>query len=246
MKRMVSVAIVLVLAALTLGTPAMAFEASADAYVGVYSTYLWRGYDLNEEDDNFVVQPGVDVSVGDFTVSFWSNISENSGEMNEVDVTLDYSTDLSDLVSVSVGNILYNVDDDDADTNNTTNELYLGVTLNTILEPTLTVYYDYDEFESIYTTLGIGHGFELSDAVSLSLGATASYLSSDNDDAFDDDTSWFHNYELSAGVDYAVNENITISGLVLYSAPLSDDAEDDDKGMIDEESTVGVSIAYAF
>lgn len=244
MKKSISATIVLVLATLVVGSTAMAFEASADAYVGVYSTYLWRGYDLNEKDDNFVVQPGVDVSVGDFTLSFWGNVSENSGEMNEVDVTVDYSKDLGEMVSLSVGNILYNVDDDDPDTNNTTNEVYLGMTLNTILEPTLTVYVDYDEFSSMYTTLGIGHGIELSDAVSLNLGATASYLSSDNKSPFDSDTSWFHNLELSAGVDYAVTDNITLSGSVLFSTPLTDDAKD--LGGIDDESTAGLSIAYAF
>lgn len=243
MKKMVSAAIVLILATLVVSSPAMAFEASADAYVGVYSKYLWRGFDLSDENDNFVVQPGADVSVGNFTVSFWGNISENTGEMNEVDLTLDYSTDLSELVSISVGNILYNVDTND-ESPNTTNEVYLGLTLNTILEPTLTVYYDYDEFESLYTTLGISHGLDINDALSLSLGATASYLSVDDvDNEFSDD-SWLHNLELSAGLDYAVNENISISGAVLYSTPLSNDAEDN--AGIDDESTVGVSVSYAF
>ena len=192
MKKMVSAAIVLALATIVLSTPAMAFEASADAYVGVYSKYLWRGFDLSE-DDNLVVQPGTDVSVGNFTLSFWGNLSENTGDMNEVDLTIDYSTDLSELISVSVGNILYDVDG-----LSDTNEIYLGVTLNTILEPSLKVYYDYDEFHTVYTTLGVGHSFDLTDAVSLSLGATGSYLSDDTD-GFGTNDSWFHNFELSAG-----------------------------------------------
>lgn len=238
MKKMISTAMVLILAALVVSTPALAFEASADAYVGVYSKYLWRGFDLNDENDNFVVQPGADVSVGNFTVSYWGNISENTGEMNEVDLTLDYSTDLSELVSVSVGNILYDVDG-----LSDTNELYFGITLNTILEPSLKVYYDYDEFNTVYTTLGVSHGFELSDALSLSLSATGSYLSDDKD-GFGTDDSWFHNLELSAGLDYAINDNISVSGMVLFSTPLSNEAEDNTG--IDDESTIGVSIAYAF
>ncbi len=242
MKKMVFATLVLVISALAVSSPALAFEASADAYVSVYSKYLWRGFDLNDEEDNFVVQPGADVSVGNFTFSFWGNISENTGEMNEVDLTIDYSRDLSDLVSISVGNILYNVDTND-DSPNTTNELYLGLSLNTILEPALTVYYDYDEFNTVYTTLGIGHSFGLSDSVSLGLGATASYLK-DDEDGFGTDESWFHNLELSAAVDYTVTENITVSGVFLYSEPLSDDAEE--IAGIDQESTVGVSISYAF
>lgn len=235
---MVSVAIALVIATLVVTAPAMAFEASADAYVGVYSKYLWRGFDLNDKNDNFVVQPGADVSIGNFTVSFWGNISENTGELNEIDLTLDYSTDLGDLVSLSVGNILYNVDGL-ADTN----ELYLGVTLNTILEPTLTVYYDYDEFNTVYTTLGVGHSFDIADKTSLSLGATASYLM-DDENGYGTNDDWLHNLEVSAGVDYAATENITISAMGLYSIPLSDDAED--IAGINNEGTVGISVSYAF
>jgi outer membrane scaffolding protein for murein synthesis (MipA/OmpV family) len=238
MKKIVSVGIVLILAALFVSTPAIAFEGSADAYVDVYSKYLWRGFDLRDENDDFVVQPGVDLSIDNFTVRFWSNISENTGEMNEVDLTLDYSTDLGELVSISVGNILYDVDGA-----SDTNELYLGVSLNTILEPSLTVYYDYDEFNTVYTALGISHGLEVFDDVSLSLGATASYLN-DDEDGFGTDESWFHNLELSAGVDYAVNDNITLSGSALYSEPLSDDAEE--IAEIDNEFTAGVSLSFNF
>ncbi len=91
--------------------------------------------------------------MGGFTVSWWGNFSENTGEMNEVDLTLDYSMDVNDMISLSVGNILYDVDGA-ADTN----ELYAGVSLNTLLSPSLTVYYDYDEFDgNIYTVASIGH-----------------------------------------------------------------------------------------
>ncbi|MEJ2470434.1 MAG: hypothetical protein P8Y96_04880 [Desulfuromonadales bacterium] len=239
MKKMVSVGLVVFCAALFLASPVAAFESSADAYVSVYSKYLWRGFDLNMPDDDFVVQPGADVSIGNFTVSFWGNISEDTGDMNEVDLTLDYSSTLGDLVGFSVGNILYDVDGV-----SDTNELYLGVSLNTILEPALTIYYDYDEFKTVYTTLGIGHGFTLSEALALSLGATASYLADDEQDGFGTDDSWFHNLELSAGLDYSYNDNITISGAALYSEPLSDDAED--IAGIDQEFTAGVTLSYAF
>ncbi|MEJ2519660.1 MAG: hypothetical protein P8Y91_04855, partial [Desulfuromonadales bacterium] len=99
MKKMVSVGLVVFCAALFLASPVAAFESSADAYVSVYSKYLWRGFDLNMPDDDFVVQPGADVSIGNFTVSFWGNISEDTGDMNEVDLTLDYSSTLGDLVA---------------------------------------------------------------------------------------------------------------------------------------------------
>lgn len=237
MKKLLLVGIVWVFALVMISSPVHAAETSADAYVGIYSKYLWRGFDLSE-DDSFVVQPGTDISIGAFTVSFWANISENSGEMNEVDLTLDYSRDLGELVSFSLGNIFYNVDGVDD-----TNELYVGVTLNTILEPSLTIYYDYDEFDTIYTTLGIGHSIDLGESLSLGAGAVASYLA-DDENGFGTDDSWLHNLEISASLDYSLNENVSLSGSVLYSEPLSSDAEDNTG--IDSEFTGGVSISYAF
>ena len=213
MKKFIVALVVLM--ALSAAGPAAALEVSGDAYVGVSSKYLWRGFDLSP-DDAFVVQPGADVSVGGFTVSWWGNISENTGEMNEVDLILDYSADLGDLVSVSVGNILYDVDGL-ADTN----EVYLGVTLNTLLSPSLTAYYDYDEFDgNYYLVLGVGHDFAISDQLSASVGATGSYL---YDDVLDD--SWLHVMEVSAGIDYAITDQISAGISGLYFTKLDDKAE---------------------
>lgn len=238
MKKLVTLGIVAMLAAIFAASPALAFEGSADAYVGVYSKYLWRGIDFSDENDDFVVQPGVDVSINNFTVSFWGNISENTGDMNEVDLTLDYSRDLSDLVSISVGNILYDVDG-----YSDTNELYLGVALNTILEPSLTVYFDYDEYDTVYAALAIGHSFDVAEKTSLSLGAVAGYLF-DDEDGYGTDDDWAQNLDLSAGLDYALNDNISISASVLYTTPLSDEAEDNTGA--DDDVTAGVSVSFAF
>ena len=237
MKKFTVAALILAVATVATITPAQAFEASADAYIGVYSKYLWRGFDLSEDDD-FVVQPGADVSVGGFTMSWWANISEDTGNMNEVDWVLDYSTDLSDMFSLSVGNIFYDVDGVED-----TNELYVSGTVNVLLSPALTVYYDYDEFKTVYTTLGVSHGFDFSEQLSLGLGATASYLA-DDEDGFGTDDDWFHNLELSASVDYAATENIGVSLSALFSTPLSDEAEDITG--IDDEGTVGINVTYAF
>ena len=213
-----------------------AIEVSGDAYVSVNTKYLWRGFDLSE-DDNYVVQPGADVSFKGFTVSWWGNISENTGDMNEVDLTIDYSFDVTDLVSMSVGNILYDVDGF-----KDTNELYVGATLNTILSPSLTVYWDYDECEEdgYFVTASVGHTFELNDKAGLNLGALVSYNGAS--DYAVGDYHDFHNAELSLGLDYAVTDQIAVSPAVLYSTPLSDTADD----TIDDEVTAGVTVTLSF
>jgi opacity protein-like surface antigen len=219
-------------------TAIAAVETSGDAYAGVYSKYVWRGFDLSQ-DDSIVVQAGTNISFGNFTVSWWGNMSENSGELNEVDVVLDYSTDLSDMISVSIGNIFYELDGGFNDSN----EAYLSFGLNLPLSPTATVYYDYDEFDTIYTTLGIGHDIELSEALALSLGATGSYLF-DDVNGYGTKQEWLHNLELSAGADYAINDLVSVGASVLYSAPLSEKAKRNTG--IREEFTGGAAVTLSF
>ena len=94
---------------------ASALEVAGDAYVGIYDKYLWRGFDLSGSMP--VAQGGVDVSAGNFTFGYWTNLQLStdegegftSGEATETDIVIDYSRDLNDLVSISVGNILYQV-----------------------------------------------------------------------------------------------------------------------------------------
>jgi len=247
MKKLILTLLATALIAGALATSAVAaeIEVTGDAYVAAYSKYVWRGFDLSQ-DDRFVVQGGTDLTFGGFTVGFWGNMSENTGELNEVDVVLDYSTDLGEIASISVGNILYDVDNVGNDTNGdgqfetvgkgSTNELYLGLGLNVPLSPTATVYWDYDEFSAVYTTLGLSHDFEINDKLGLSVGATGSY-------AFDK-TEWLHNLELSAGASYAVTDMISLDASALYSAPLTEKAKR--QTGIAEEFTAGGGVTLAF
>jgi hypothetical protein len=75
----------------------------------------------------------------------------------------------------------------------------------------------------------------------LTLGALASY---NQESPFLGDYSDFHNYELSASLDYALSDNLGLSASFLYSDALSDDAED--IGAIEDETVAGLSIAFNF
>lgn len=233
----------LLFAASFVSTSVAAIEVEGDAYVGVYDKYLWRGFDLS--GSKAVAQGGVDISAGNFTLSYWSNMQLSSdagaglesGEITETDIVLDYSFDLNDLVSVSVGDIFYSLEG-----MKDTNELYLSVALNTILEPSFTIYYDWDQADEdgLFYSASIGHSFELSDKASLSLGALVSY--NQECDYSVGDYSDFHNYELSAGVDYAVTDQISISPSIMFSEGISDEA----KAAIDSEFLTGVSVTFTF
>ncbi len=244
MKKMISATIVLALALVSVSSPVFAaIEVEGDAYVGVFNKYVWRGFDLSGSEP--VAQGGVDLTAGNFTLSYWTNVQLRSdskdgfrsGEATENDFTLDYSRDITDLVSISVGNIYYMLDGI-----NDTNELYLKVGLSTILEPSVAVYYDWDEADDagFYVTASIGHTFELMEKLSLSLGALVSY-NGESDYAVGDYSDW-HNYELSASAEYAITDQISISPSFLFSKGLSDRA----KESIDSECLGGLNVKFTF
>ncbi len=212
-----------------------AIEVEGSAYVGVYDKYLWRGFNLSGSET--VVQPGADLSAKGFTLSWWGNLNTRTGEMDEVDVTIDYTAELNELVSLSVGNIFYALDGL-ADTN----ELYAGVALNTLLSPALTIYYDYDEAESdgLFFIASIGHSLDLVEGLSLDLGALVSYNQA-SDYAVGSYRDW-HNYQLSVGLTYALTDQITINPSFAYSSPISNAA----KEAIDSEVLGGVNLSLSF
>lgn len=231
-----------------LATPAVAaIEVEGDAYAGVYDKYMWRGFNLSASQP--VLQMGTDVSFKGFTFSYWTNTQLSGAghdEITETDIVLDYSFDVNDKISVSVGDIYYNFN-----VPGNTHELYLGLALNTILAPALTVYYDYDaasgaaasggDMAGLYYTLAVGHDLELAKGLGLSLGASLNY----NDESpFVGEYSEMHNYELSAGVSFALTDQVSIDASAIYSDAISDEAELAIGK--DGESTSGVSITLTF
>lgn len=222
-----------------------AIEVEGDAYIGIFDKYLWRGFDLS--GGNAVVQGGMDLYVGGFTLGYWSNLQlssdadagTSSGDMDETDFFIDYSFDLSEMVWGSVGNVLYAIDG-----GKDTNEAYLAVGLNTLLNPSLTIYWDWvtaDE-DGLYYVLAIGHDIEVNDALTLSLTASAGY--NQDSDWLIGSYSDFHNAEFGVSAEYALTEAISLSPTFIYSTPISDDAED--IGGIDDEISFGLTATFSF
>ncbi|MBE0598689.1 MAG: hypothetical protein IH614_15630 [Desulfuromonadales bacterium] len=245
-KLTITLLAAVLLTAGTVPSAQAAVEVTGGAYVGVYDKYLWRGFDLSGSKP--VVQTGVDLSAKGFTLSYWSNLQTRdadsagleSGEITETDIVLDYSTDLNDLLAVSVGNIFYNLDGLDD-----TNELYLGLTVNTLLSPNLTVYWDYDEAkgDGLFVTGSVGHTFTVTDQLGINLGALISYnYGSDYSLGTEEGHHGWHNYELSVSADYALTENLAISPSLLYSSGLSSAA----KNNLDSEFLAGLNLGFTF
>ena len=218
-------AVVLILGTASVGLAEAEF--SGDAAVGVYNKYIWRGLDLGGEAD-FLVQPAVNLGFGGASLGVWGNYNEATEKLDEIDLTLEYSHDLSEQLSARVGHILYAVTD-----GVDTAEVYAGVTLALPVTIDVDAYYDYDEVEAWFLTGGVSKTVDLAEKLGLNLGATVGYF----------DFDFLNNGELSASLDYAVTETLTVTPAVLYSAPLSQDAKD---AGVDDEMVAALTVSYTF
>jgi len=129
----------------------------------VAGKYIWRGQNLSDDP---VFQPGLNIGYGNMTVGFWgnmdmSNINGNSGDMSELDYTLDYSDDFAfanmEWLGYSVGVLYY---DFPGTTFKDTTEVYGGLSLAVPLNPSVTVYHDVDEADGSYVCLAAEHSIE--------------------------------------------------------------------------------------
>ena len=224
--------------------------ASAD----VMSNYVWRGQKLS---NSWVIQPSVGITYGGFGANLWSNFdtdrkeaaSEESGhgEGTETDLTLSYNFSL-DKFSFGAGYIYYALE-----AANDTQEVYLSATYDTLLKPTLALYYDFDEGNGAFLVASIGHSFEVASGTNLNLGASVSYNINNKVMGFDEDGndfSNFYNAELSSSLNIPVWKAITVTPKVAYSFPLSNDAEDAIENISDDGDKDifygGVNITLSF
>jgi uncharacterized protein (TIGR02001 family) len=251
-SRKMIVAGILTLSVLGAGaSAALAEEAapSADAAVSFLSKYVWRGYELS--DDSIVIQPSLSVSYMGFGINLWGNLDTNwydevtDDEITkwiETDLTLSYDGSVEKL-GYGVGYIYYAIN---AESESDSQEIYATLSYDTILAPSFAVYYDIDAFDGdTYFSLGIGHSFALSEAMSLDLGFSAGYYIIDSDD---EGYSAFHDGVLSASISFPVGEYVTIAPELYYSFPLSDDAQDFYEATGDEDGYVygGATVSFAF
>jgi uncharacterized protein (TIGR02001 family) len=132
----------------------ISFDLTAD----FNSKYVWRGQNLV---DDWVLQPGFSATMYGFTLGVWGNVdmTDENGEeweFTEVDYSVDYSADLVEGVSYSLGYIYYAFPQG----SNDTYEFYGGLGFDTILSPSVTWYYDADEADGSYVAFGLGHSIE--------------------------------------------------------------------------------------
>ena len=238
MKGFRSLSLVIVLTLLVSVGSLYAEEIKTSGYASadVMSNYVWRGQKLS---NSWVIQPSVGITYGVFGANIWANYDSDAkidegdghGEFNETDITLNYSRSI-DKITLTAGYIYYALNNA-----NDTQELYLSAGYDTLLSPTLTLYYDYDEGNGAFLVASISHSFEVSKDIALNLGASASYNINNKVMGFDKDGkdfSNFYNAEISSSLNIPVYKAITVTPKFAYSFPLSNDAKEAIKKISDD------------
>jgi hypothetical protein len=233
---------------------------TAGADLGIFSKYIWRGYELS--DNGPVIQPSASVGYKGFGFNLWGNLDLNvddgagneTSQFNETDMTLSYDTNIGP-VGLGVGYIYYGLDG-----TFDSQELYVSAAWDTILAPTLTVYREIDHYPGWYVNFSISHSFDLPRGITLDLGGSAGYYLSndsdfvkidDNGNATTDKYNSLHDGLLTAGLTIPINNYFTVVPMIGYSFPLSNDADNLLKSTsFDGDSSSflfgGLTVSFAF
>ena len=193
------------------------------------SEYMWRG--LHASDDSF--QWDYYLGYKGFTASVWYSMdltdqNDNNGRIIETDYTLDYSGDLGFIsprlkrVGVSAGYIYYAFPQGDDDN---TQEVYLGVSYDTFLSPSLTVYLDIEQQGGCYLELGLSHSFPLPYKASLDLAGALGYSvgESGKDGYYHDDG--FTHAQVTATLSYSPFPHVTLAPFAALQLCIDDNVK---------------------
>ncbi len=246
MKGLKTLSLALVLTLLISAGSLYAGETKTSGYasVDVMSNYVWRGQKLS---NSWVVQPSVGITYGGFGTNIWANYDSDRSEATETDLTLNYSFSLNKF-NFAAGYTYYALEGADD-----TQEVYFSANYDTLLKPTLTIYYDYDEGDGAFILASICHSFGLSKEIALNLGASASYNINNKVMGFDsegDDFSNFYNGEVSSSLSISISKAITLTPKIAYSFPLSNDAKNAIRNISDDGDKdifySGINITLSF
>ncbi len=232
---------------------------TASADVAFLSQYLWRGYALSK--DSLVIQPSVTAAYKGFKLNLWGNLDtdcyqgpyKGDSKWNETDLTFGYDTSFG-ILGVGAGFIYYALDGADD-----WKEFYLSLGVDTLLEPTLTVYREVSKNQGWYVKLGISHSFELPREMTLDLAGSVSYWGSDNDNMVERNSdlsrttsrfSGLHDGLVSVGLTIPFWTYFKVVPSIAYAFPLSHQADNEIQALSWGENANhvfgGVTLSVAF
>jgi uncharacterized protein (TIGR02001 family) len=201
---------ILALAALVAGVSASAADGqstplavSIDAtYV---STYVFRGL----ETAGASIQPSIEANYKNFYAGAWYS-REFDGDINaETDLYAGHNFALNDTFTADVGVTRYLYEGGSSDLDST--EVYLGVTADVLLSPSLYSYYDFDNEQTTFIA-SIGHSVPVESlGLQVDFSALTGYVQRTN--GLDDYGYW----GLGAAIPYQLSESARLTAAVNYT-----------------------------
>ena len=235
----------------------------------VLSKYVWRGHVYS---DDWVYEPAFDIAAKNgFGAYFWGNVDltdvnstaeeDVQWKPTEMDLTLYYGLPIEGPVSVELGLAQYTYPHP-SESSGSTREVYVKAEADTLLAPSLTVYYDFDEADGFYLTAGLSHTQELNEKLSLIGGVSVGYGDASYNDfyfsfagagpdcpcAVDANDAAFNDFNATLELAWKATEQLTLSALGQYMTVLDDTLRDGANKIhgTDEAWVGGVKAAWAF
>jgi uncharacterized protein (TIGR02001 family) len=192
--------------------------------VTLASRYIWRGFDCIV-DDRPSLQPSITFEFGKSGVWFnaWSAFALADTDFVELDLVVGYDRSLSEDLTLSAGAGYFTFPSmpNYPDENSATPEVYAGVTLMSFpLSPNLTLYYDFNMGDGLYTTFSLSRDFLIKEELissTLLAGYTRQYRGIGVDPGFSDiclgistNFDW-KGLTLAPGINYVIVPNETIN-----------------------------------
>jgi uncharacterized protein (TIGR02001 family) len=144
-------------------------EISMDFSIDFMSKYVWRGQTIT---NGWAMQPGFSATWNGLTAGIWNSTdmcdNGTSGQggagnwsFTEFDFYVDYSNTIPGMedLGYSAGYIFYYFPGKDIAVQNTS-EIYGGLSYDTILNPSVTVYYDIAKADGFYVNAGVSHSID--------------------------------------------------------------------------------------
>jgi hypothetical protein len=136
-------------------------DVNMDAELKATSAFIWRGRTLNDEP---CFQPSFTVGTGNFSANIWGSWNltsiSNSWQSSRVDATLDYKYICGRHI-IRPGFTAFIYHDDPAGKAKDTYECFVNYTYDTLLLPSVTLYYDFSKIDGFFLTMSVAHSYTL-------------------------------------------------------------------------------------
>jgi len=222
-------------------------EISVSADLAVYDKYIWRGFRL---DGDKSIQPGLTIGIGPFEGGYWGSWDVQNDDPlagDESDGWLGANFDLGfinedlAIVGFSVGHTWYAFPESSL----YSKEVYLGVSVDTVLSPSFTWYHDYESesqggADGNYYVFGIGHSVTLDEDYGISFDLSQE-IGINNEAFIAGDGGWS---TTTVGLSIPLTDNVSMSPILAFTAPWGDLSDNND-GAQNSEFWGGISFSFS-